>query len=357
MTVNIFIIVLIWFISLPIISSNLLIVLTGSVMIGVVCVLDQNTKQRNLSFSAIYAFATHDGDMERRAFSDPNLLQVIHLLSENINILEATRCNIASNNLPLVINFTEEFEELKSVAEIKLYMTGTEEDAKDKELREAFKSNRLLTDAIEDLQYQLKHQKEELSSELNDKLNIYKRYVDKLIQLKKQFHLQLKQNIYESDIDITKSDIKSEVTQTDLTRKLNNIINDYDAVLNDHLVNEKILRMNRNKTEEILKNVLERYDHFIGEKQFEYEELKKEYDEEMEIKKDLHMKLQEQEVEYVTLMKEKEEEEERMFLEIANEILINRSAKVIQRAWRAFRERKSKRKGKKGKKGKAQTKK
>ncbi|KAF7267544.1 hypothetical protein GWI33_019250 [Rhynchophorus ferrugineus] len=77
----------------------------------------------------------------------------------------------------------------------------------------------------------------------------------------------------------------------------------------------------------------------------------------MEIKKDLHRKLQEQEAEYVTLMKEKEEEEERMFLEIANEILINRSAKVIQRAWRAFRERKSKRKGKKGKKGKAQTKK
>ncbi|KAF7267546.1 hypothetical protein GWI33_019252 [Rhynchophorus ferrugineus] len=218
----------------------------------------------------------HDGDMERRVFSDPNLLQVIHLLSENINILEATKCNIASNNLPLIINFIEEFEELKSVAEIKLYMTGTEEDAKDKELREAFKSNRLLTDAIEDLQYQLKHQKEELSSELNDKLNIHKRYVDKLIQLKKQFHLQLKQNIYKSDIEITKSDIKSEVTQTDLTRKLNNIINDYDAVLNDNLVNEKILRMNRNKTEEILKNVLERYDHFIGEKQFEYEELKKE---------------------------------------------------------------------------------
>lgn len=64
---------------------------------------------------------------------------------------------------------------------------------------------------------------------------------------------------------------------------------------------------------------------------------------------DLEDKMSDQELIYNTLMAEKEAEEEQLYQELALKLLMNRSAKIIQRAWRAFRERKkSKRKGKKG---------
>lgn len=72
------------------------------------------------------------------------------------------------------------------------------------------------------------------------------------------------------------------------------------------------------------------------------------FDSEKEAMDDLETKMEEQDQLYSTLMADKEEEEERLFQEIAYKMLINRSARVIQRAWRAFRERKHKRRGKKG---------
>lgn len=73
------------------------------------------------------------------------------------------------------------------------------------------------------------------------------------------------------------------------------------------------------------------------------------YDQEKEIMDDLEDKMSDQELIYNTLMAEKEAEEEQLYQELALKLLMNRSARIIQRAWRAFRERKkSKRKGKKG---------
>lgn len=49
-------------------------------------------------------------------------------------------------------------------------------------------------------------------------------------------------------------------------------------------------------------------------------------------------------------MEEKRIEEERIFNEMAYQFLMNRSARVIQRAWRTYREaRHARRRGKKGK--------
>lgn len=75
-------------------------------------------------------------------------MQVINMIFGN----KCIRQEISQAQNPTVIPFLSEFirhfEKLKSLAKIKLYVTGTEEEARDRRLREAFKSNIILNSAI-----------------------------------------------------------------------------------------------------------------------------------------------------------------------------------------------------------------
>ncbi|XP_030755326.1 dynein regulatory complex protein 10-like [Sitophilus oryzae] len=318
---------------------------------------DQNVLESQCTFMYESINNIKKGKMTKQACDDidcdPNLTQIVHLLFNNKCIRNAISKARHPETIPFITQFIKDFEELKEVAEVKLYVTGTEEEARDKRLRQAFKSNIMLTAAIRDLKQQLEIQRKELGDELNQKVDTFKMYNEKIAKLKEEFQISIEKDIHESEKRMMHQCLESEERQVVLAEEAQNIAKEYDTLLESHLEAEKILRAKRLKTETQLQTWLTKYDQDIGDKNSEYEGLKKEYDEEKEAMDDLEDKLEDQEILYNRLMREKGEEEQRIYLEIAFKILMNRSARIIQRAWRAYRARKlAKRKGKKGKKGK-----
>ncbi|GJQ83721.1 hypothetical protein Trydic_g23203 [Trypoxylus dichotomus] len=144
---------------------------------------------------------------------------------------------------------------------------------------------------------------------------------------------------------------QSEEVQAQLQQDAKEITHNYWTLLDQHLASEKQLRIKKMKIEAQLSNWLAKFDQDIGEKQSEYEELQRMYDEEFAEIQALQNKFDEQEEEYTELMAERDEYERRIYEEKAYTFLINRSARRIQRYWRAYRERKrARRKARKEKK-------
>lgn len=169
----------------------------------------------------------------------------------------------------------------------------------------------------------------------------------------------------------------SEEKQVHLAEEAKRITKEYELLLEEHLGTEKHSRSKRFKAETQLQNWIIKYDQDIGERQAEYETFKAKfvrtvlplniiisvsictqsnkriiffrYDEEKAEMEALQDLFDDQEDEYVFLMKEKAEEEERIYNEMAFHLLQSRCARIIQRAWRAYVQRKkARRKGKKG---------
>lgn len=80
---------------------------------------------------------------------DANLSQVIHMIFTNKCIRQEISNADNPITIPYVVRFIGDFEELKEMAKIKLYVTGTEEEARDRKLRQAYKSNVMLIAAIQ----------------------------------------------------------------------------------------------------------------------------------------------------------------------------------------------------------------
>ncbi|CAG9762998.1 unnamed protein product [Ceutorhynchus assimilis] len=282
---------------------------------------------------------------------DANLSQIVHMIFNNRCIRDAIKKIPKPKTIPYVMQFIKDFQELKDMAQIKLYITGTEEEKRDKQLRQAFKSNIMLKAAIKDLEHQLEHQRDQLGTELHKKVDIFDNYNDKIANIKEEFQISIEKNIHDSEKRMMQQCMESEAKQAQLALEADSITKAHAALLEQHLASEKLLRARTGKTQALLHNWIIKYDQDAGDKNTEYEDLKKQYDQEKETMDDLDDKLDEQEKIYITLMAEKAEEEERIYHEIYFKILTNRSARIIQRAWRAYRERrKSRRRGKKGKK-------
>lgn len=75
--------------------------------------------------------------------------QVIHMIFTNKCIRQEISNADNPITIPYVVRFIGDFEELKEMAKIKLYVTGTEEEARDRKLRQAYKSNVMLIAAIQ----------------------------------------------------------------------------------------------------------------------------------------------------------------------------------------------------------------
>ncbi|KAL1494126.1 hypothetical protein ABEB36_009775 [Hypothenemus hampei] len=283
---------------------------------------------------------------------DSNLLQVINMIFAN----KCIRFEIANAKnpvkMPYLVQFINDFEELKAMAKIKLYITGTEEEERYRKLRKAFKSNLMLTAAIKDLEQQLNVQREQLGSELKKKMEVFERYNKKIAKIKEEFQISIEKTIDESERKMMQQSLESEEKQAILSLEAKAIADQYSQLLVDHLDDEKILRARTMKIHSQLQSWVVKYDQDMTEKQAEYEEIKAQYDSEKTAMDEMEEKMEEQSSLYNTLMAEKKEEEERLFQELAFKMLMNRSARIIQRAWRGYRERKAKRRHRKGKKSK-----
>ncbi|XP_060521906.1 dynein regulatory complex protein 10 [Cylas formicarius] len=283
---------------------------------------------------------------------DPMLGQAIDLIVDNKCIRDAIRTSKKPKRNPTISEFVKSLEELREVAKLKLYVTGTEEEARDRQLRQAYKSNVLLAAAINDMKNQIEIQRKHLGKELSDKIATFEKYNQKIESIKEEFRINIEKTLHESEKTMMQQCYESEEKQIHLAEEVKKLTEEYDRLLEDHLLDEKVLRSNRLKTETQLHNWLAKYDQDIGEKQAEYDKLITEYEQQKVALEQLEDEIDEQESEYVALMQEKKEEEERIYNEMAYKLLVNRCARIIQRAWREYRERKAKRKGKKGKKSK-----
>ncbi|XP_050295076.1 uncharacterized protein LOC126735171 isoform X2 [Anthonomus grandis grandis] len=236
---------------------------------------DRNTKEY-LSDSQKTSKLELESHISEYLELDHSLSQLIDMIFTNNHIRQKLEDAKGICLFPYILEFINHFKKLEKIAKFKLYVTGTEEEARDKRLREAFKSNNMLTSTIEDLKTQLETQRNDLGNELQKNIEVLEKYNNKIASIRAEVRTRIEKKIYDSE----------------------------KAAMDD-----------------------------------------------------LERKLCEQEDLFITLMAEKKKEEEKTCQEIAYKILVNRSAKVIQRAWRAYREKKSKRRGKKGKKGKSQGKK
>ncbi|CAH1116928.1 unnamed protein product [Phaedon cochleariae] len=284
--------------------------------------------------------------------TDPYIANMIDLLFYNKclqPVIKTAKNPRVDRNIMSII---KQFQELREIAKKTLYVTGDEEEALDKELRRAFKSNDLLTAIIDDLKEELEKQRKELGDQLNEKVKIFEMYHEKMENIKEDFQQQYSNILHESEKIMMHKSNESEIRQAELAEDAKKLIAQYETLLDDHLNQEKISRSKRFKAETQLQNWLTKFDQDIGDKQGQYEKLKQEYDEKKAETEKLEELLEEQEDEYISLMEEKRMEEERIYNEMAYHLLINRAARKIQRYWRAYRERRAKRKGKKGKGGK-----
>lgn len=127
--------------------------------------------------------------------TDPNLSQVIDMIFTNKCIRQEIKNAVEPTVIPFIVGFTREMEELQEVAKLKLYVTGTEEEARDKELREAYKTNAMLTAAKADLEQQLEHQRDQLGQELSKKVATFEKYNNKLSGIKEEFQISIEKNV------------------------------------------------------------------------------------------------------------------------------------------------------------------
>ncbi|XP_061716406.1 dynein regulatory complex protein 10-like isoform X2 [Cydia pomonella] len=108
----------------------------------------------------------------------------------------------------------------------------------------------------------------------------------------------------------------------------------YGKSLSNNMVAEKQLRDRRRKVEMQLQSWLQKYDLEISAKQEELDETTQQYDDEIKKCKQLKLKLEKQDKEFIPLMEEKDAEYHQEMTAKMDNFIIEHAARVIQYAWR-----------------------
>ncbi|VEN63554.1 unnamed protein product [Callosobruchus maculatus] len=287
---------------------------------------------------------------ELESKTDPLVARMIDILFYNKCIVAAARAAKTTRVDKFMAHFTNVLNQFKNIVKKKLYVTGDEEKARDKELRRTYKTNLMLLATIEDLTERIDNQRKDLGGQVHQKVEVFEMYNQKMAEIKEDFQMQMKKFMIDNEKQMMQKVNDSEEAQLTLSEEASKLTKQYELLLEEHLAEEKVARSKRYKTETQLQNWVVKFDQDIGDKQAEYDQLQKEYDDKREEMDNLEDLIAEQEEEYTTLMAEKYDEEERIFNEMAWQFLLNRSARRIQRYWRAYRERKlARKKGRRGK--------
>ncbi|CAH1376868.1 unnamed protein product [Tenebrio molitor] len=293
--------------------------------------------KKGKSFYGADHYDTHVGYAVDILFKSHSLVQYMETLEETPD--------------SLMTSFIESMIQLKRIVEERLNMSASEEIKRENDLKTAYRSSMMLSDNIQELEEQLEKQRQELGKEHDRKEAILQDLAEKIGKLREKSKKEINRIVYDSEILMMKDYNKSIEKQEELAQDATESTQQYENLLEEHLHKEKSLRAKRLKVETQLASWITKYDTDIGEKQAEYDELEKTYNDEKAEYEALQERFDEQEEEYLVLMKEKEEEEQRINEEKAWIFLQNRAARRIQRAWRAYRARKlARRRAKKSKK-------
>nr|CAD7423067.1 unnamed protein product [Timema monikensis] len=276
------------------------------------------------------------------AREDSNICSVVRLLYNKPSVRTLARENL--------------LEKLRTCLVERLAVSPAQERAREQELRRVWRRNERAKADIETLRARLETQRRDISMQLIAKNMLINKHEAKIERLSKKNKDDIRKRVNESERSMISSWRNSEFRQEMLRADVEASNDRLEAMLVEHLAQEKELRGRRFKAETQLESWLHKYDTDIGERQAEIEEITAEYEEEQQQMNTLKVIPSEQfdiqEVEYNHLMAEKAAEEKRELDDKLFIIICNRSARRIQRCWRAYKLKKAARKKGKRKKGK-----
>ncbi|KAF2902178.1 hypothetical protein ILUMI_04010 [Ignelater luminosus] len=293
------------------------------------------------------------GKLETDTLADPHMGQVMELLWSNHPLRTLILDEYDSTPQTNDAIFVNCIRSLREAVSTRMSVSALDERAREKRLRKAWIINSESEANINATKLLLEKQREELGRQLDVKKRIVNEYTSKIEELKLNFKEDIKRKVQDSEKEMAEDTHASERRQGDLAQEAKTTTYQFETLLSQHLRHEKNLRHKRSKVETQLCSWLNKYDADIGERQAEFEEITRGFDEEKAELDALQEKFNEQEEDYIVLMTEKEEEERKVWEAKAYVFLSNRSARRIQRFWKAYVQRKIERRKAKKAKGKA----
>ncbi|XP_052861486.1 dynein regulatory complex protein 10-like [Anopheles cruzii] len=302
------------------------------------------------------AVSKEDIDMEHLKIPSGQLIELATLLSRK-ELHAATVGHV--KQLPGIYRrFLSNIREFRKFTINKMKLTAQKDLAKEKILHRLWTRNERNKKEIRKIEDILVLKKEKLEESVQEKYAVIERCRRELAELAVQSRDQILQYMDDSDRQMYHYFERSDQRYESLLEDLTTTTKTYQQRLQEDLCVEKANRLKKMKLTQQLQSWLHKYDKDAGERTQELKQLvatlntrQQEYD---------HWKgtiFDPQEKKYFDAMEEKRQIEIREQEERIEAFMMNRAAKVLQRAWRSVAERKRKMRGKgRGRKGKGKRK-
>ncbi|XP_055594183.1 dynein regulatory complex protein 9-like [Uranotaenia lowii] len=275
------------------------------------------------------------------------LIEVVEMVS-NKDLHKAIVSQV--KNLPGIYRkFLSNIREFRKFTITKMKMTAQKDLAKEKILHRMWQTNERNMKEIDKIEQILRDKQASFQAEVEEKKAIIEKFHTEIKQLDEQSKAEINAYIEESDRKMfryfERSDQRYETLQEDTNRR----VKEYQAMLAEDLRVEKENRLQKAKLTQQLKLLLNKYDKDAGERTHELnalaDTLRARQEELDEWKRTV---FDPQEKRYFEAIEERRLDEIRAHQEQVRAFMMNRAAKVLQRAWRSVAERKRKQRGRRG---------
>ncbi|KAG4071855.1 hypothetical protein HA402_006016 [Bradysia odoriphaga] len=240
--------------------------------------------------------------------------------------------------------------QFKCMAEWQMEMSAIKAMNKEKTLHKMWTKNEKIKTKISEMQEQYENYRNKMQELVNEKSKIIATHNETIADLERQNTLDINAEIFKSNKEMRRVCASSEEKQKILTAELEQIKETYEKLVQNNLMLEKKLRDQKSKTRQKLQTVLTKYDTGVGERFAELMRIRCELEDETVLYENKVKEFQLQEIEYNQIMFDKAEVDAKVREEKLLLFMMNRSARIIQRAYKKMM--KKRKKGKKGKKGK-----
>ncbi|KAJ8731206.1 hypothetical protein PYW07_004370 [Mythimna separata] len=304
------------------------------------------------------------GDLSLKNRLNPELGHLIYIMNsypelkprvdEMVAKMRESIDDTAPRLMPPGFDFLLEMERFRELMVKQMETTAAEELSAKINTRKLEASNQHLLARIEESSTALKEETERFDQTMALKSEIIAKLEHELVLLNYEATVKLKKKILDSERQMVLATRSHTVKNEMLKEEQVESQEAYEALLKQHLIEEKNQRARRFKVETQLLSWLQKYDLEMNDKQVELDEFTQQFEEETELCEQLEKKIEIQNVDYIPLMAEREAEYHQEMTEKMNKFLMDHCARVIQTAWRnvlANRAEKKKLKGK-AKKGK-----
>ncbi|XP_037032547.1 uncharacterized protein LOC119071673 [Bradysia coprophila] len=245
--------------------------------------------------------------------------------------------------------------QFKCMAEWQMEMSAIKAMNKEKTLHKMWTKNEKIKTKISEMQEQYENYRNKMQELVNEKSKTIATHNETIADLERRNTLDINAEIFKSNKEMRRLCVSSEEKQRILTAELEQIKETYEKLVQNNLLVEKKLRDQKSKTRQKLQTVLTKYDTGVGERFAELMRIRCDLEDETVLYENKVKEFQRQEIEYNQIMFDKAEVEAKVREEKLLLFMMNRSARIIQRAYKKMM--KKRKKGKKGKKGKKRAKK